>query len=341
MTTEDNIQKHGVLITPCQQMIASCSGAFLTSIFVTPLDVVKIRLQAQSKPFTKGMCFLYCNGLMDHICTCLNGQNAQSQTWYKKPGHFTGTLDAFVKISRTEGISSLWSGLPPTLVMAVPATVVYFTCYEQLKGVLLYRDGNVSDWWKPIIAGVLARIWAVTLISPLELVRTKMQSEQLTYREIITAIQKMISQGGLLSMWRGLGPTLLRDLPFSALYWFSYEQMKSHVLRTRGSTKLKLIESFIAGASAGTVAAVLTLPFDVVKTNRQITIGTLDTLSNQTSTWVILQHMYRQQGIQSLFRGLVPRIIKVAPACAIMITSYEYLKSMFQTINERKKVSVS
>lgn len=41
--------------------------------------------------------------------------------------------DAFIKISRNEGIGSLWSGLGPTLVLAIPATVIYFVCYEQLR----------------------------------------------------------------------------------------------------------------------------------------------------------------------------------------------------------------
>ena len=38
-----------------------------------------------------------------------------------------------MKIARYEGVSSLWSGLPPTLLMAVPATVIYFATYETIK----------------------------------------------------------------------------------------------------------------------------------------------------------------------------------------------------------------
>lgn len=66
----------------------------LSSCPVTPLDVVKIRLQAQAKPsnFTKGHCFLYCNGLMDHLCTCLEATSGSSQ-WYKRPNmQFTGPV---------------------------------------------------------------------------------------------------------------------------------------------------------------------------------------------------------------------------------------------------------
>jgi len=56
---------------------------------------------------------------------------------------------------------------------------------------------------------------AATFICPLELVRTKMQSVQLSYREVGVAIRSSIQNLGILSMMRGLGPSLLRDIPFS------------------------------------------------------------------------------------------------------------------------------
>lgn len=118
--------------TPLQQAAASCTGAIITSLMVTPLDVVKIRMQVQKKAAqNQTKCFLYCNGLMDHYCSC--NPNDPNSRWLQRPSQFTGTLDAFIKISRTEGISSLWSGLSPTLMLAVPATVVYFVVYEQLR----------------------------------------------------------------------------------------------------------------------------------------------------------------------------------------------------------------
>lgn len=48
--------------------------------------MVKIRLQAQQKEFMRSKCFLYCNGLMDHVCFCLNGQtNNGKQILCPKP----------------------------------------------------------------------------------------------------------------------------------------------------------------------------------------------------------------------------------------------------------------
>nr|XP_020654959.1 solute carrier family 25 member 39 isoform X1 [Pogona vitticeps] len=342
-------------ITPVQQMLASGTGALFTSLFVTPLDVVKIRLQAQRTPFSKVLsvqcipwsihqskwkCFLYCNGLMDHLYVCQNGNGCTA--WYKSPTCFTGTMDAFVKIIRHEGIRSLWSGLPPTLVMAVPATVIYFTSYDQLRDFLRAKL-NSQGRYIPLVAGGVARLGAVTVISPLELIRTKMQSRQLSYRELRVCIQSAVAQDGWLSLWRGWGPTVLRDVPFSALYWYNYELVKDCLCSQLHLDEATFMVSFAAGAISGTVAAVLTLPFDVVKTQRQIQLGDMETLqvspSKPSSTWLLMQKIWAESGTRGLFAGFLPRVIKVAPACAIMISTYEFGKSFFQKMNQERQLS--
>ncbi|KAK9961346.1 hypothetical protein ABG768_009137 [Culter alburnus] len=324
-------------ITPFQQMISSCSGAIITSLFVTPLDVVKIRLQAQKNPFPKGKCFVYCNGLMDHICVCDNGN---SKAWYKAPGHFNGTLDAFIKIIRMEGIRSLWSGLPPTLMMAVPATMIYFTCYDQLCAVLKVKMGDRSDL-APLLSGAIARVGSATVISPLELIRTKMQAEKQSYRELSAVIRSSLHSEGWRSLWRGWGPTLLRDVPFSAMYWFNYEKGKAWLCEYNSCTDPTFAITFTAGALSGSFASIITLPFDVVKTKRQVELGELQTmnLSSQvsSSTYNVMKRIVAENGVSGLFAGFLPRLIKVAPACAIMISTYEFGKAFFRRYNQQKR----
>lgn len=68
--------------------------------------------------------------------------------------------------------------------------------------------------WQIIVFFVPAL--AVFAISPLEMVRTKLQSEQLKYSQVLTAVQQTVREGGVVrSLYRGLTPTLLRDVPFS------------------------------------------------------------------------------------------------------------------------------
>ncbi|KAK9871357.1 hypothetical protein WA026_011623 [Henosepilachna vigintioctopunctata] len=324
-------------ITPAQQALASCTGAVVTSLLVTPLDVVKIRLQAQQQN-NASKCFLYCNGLMDHFCGC-RPQDFQKQ-WFARPGHFNGTLDAFYKIAKFEGITSLWSGLSPTLVLAVPATIVYFVAYEQFRLTLKQqynakKPTNVSHleqpFWIPLISGGTARIFSVSLVSPLELIRTKMQSQRLSYYEIRQALKMLVKQDGFGALWMGVIPTLCRDVPFSAIYWTNYEALKT-ILWT--SNQPSFSKSFISGGLAGMIAATCTTPFDVVKTHQQIKLGEKTIYEGNSKTMVgsfyeTFKHILKLYGVRGLFAGLLPRVIKVAPSCAIMISSFEYGKIFF------------
>lgn len=265
-----------------------------------------------------------------------------------KPQLYKGSREIFVNMIRREGVGSLWSGLPATMVMAVPATVVYFTVYDRLKYKMGYLESDMSTLHIPMLAGCVARVCAATLISPLELVRTKMQSTRLSYRELQHAIRISVRNNGLLFLMRGLGPSLLRDVPFSAMYWLGYESTKVYYMRRYNSNDPGAVVTFFAGALSGTMAAVLTAPFDVIKTHRQMELGDAGMHRNKrlVSTLGLMKDLYERRGITALFAGIVPRVLKVAPACAIMITIYELGKSFFRnrkdpTQNSNKMLSSS
>jgi len=365
-----------VSLTPQQQMLSSGAGALVVSLFMTPLDVVKIRLQTQERLYSK-KCFLYSNGLMDHICPRTNGdppvraihtqQEICDCKWFNRPKYFSGTADAFLKISRTEGISSLWSGLSPTLVLAVPTTVTYFTMYEQLKVCIDSQRRALSAQpsiltaetpkWVSLTAGGLARLAAVTLVSPLELVRTKMQSQKMPWSDVHKCLTELVRAQGIRALWNGYTATLLRDVPFSALYWPLYEQSKA-IMNLYTSNRDSFLVNFGSGAVAGSFASTVTLPFDVIKTIKQIEMGEKDIMAvkpgttrsysvprNKTSSSLsgrsrgnitIAKELISEQGVRGLFAGLIPRLLKVAPACAIMISSYEFCKGFFRQQNNNQ-----
>lgn len=89
--------------------------------------------------------------------------------------------------------------MSPTLVLAIPATIVYFVSYEQLRLFLKDRynrratstTDKTQPFWIPLTAGATARIISVTIVSPLELIRTKMQSRRLSYarKEVLLVIE--------------------------------------------------------------------------------------------------------------------------------------------------------
>lgn len=272
---------------------------------------------------------------------------------------FNSTLDGLRKIARNEGLSTLWRGLSPTLVMAVPANVIYFAGYDWLRASPASpMAGRVSDTYAPLLAGSTARVMAAMVVSPVEMFRTRMQAshpEKATptgvFRDTLAGVGEMVKQDGYRALWRGLSLTLWRDVPFSAFYWWGYEwgRTKLNDIRERANGKKHgeldhkdvLIDSFIAGAGSGVIAAFGTTPFDVGKTRQQTSrhahtkpTGTIRPEDRAMPRF--LWHIFKTEGMAGLFSGWAARCLKVAPACAIMISSYEIGKKMAGGINEKK-----
>lgn len=284
------------------------------------------------------------------------------------------TFDGLRKIARNEGITTLWRGLSPTLLMAIPGNVIYFAGYDWLRyNKLSPLTGRVSDTYVPLLAGSIARVLAAIAVSPVEMLRTRMQASDAgsttgILRDTVKDLREMGRTQGYTSLWRGLGLTLWRDVPFSALYWWGYEQTRDALTRFRDGSAghqssepmarrrmssrsqqdhaSTLMDSFIAGALSGAVASIVTTPFDVGKTRQQVTRreGTANVKAaagktlrpEEQSMPRFLWHIMKEEGMSGLFKGWAARTLKVAPACAIMISSYELGKKMAGGINERK-----
>jgi solute carrier family 25 protein 39/40 len=286
---------------------------------------------------------------------------------------FNSTFDGLRKIARNEGITTLWRGLSPTLVMTVPANIIYFTGYDWLR----YNHASpvnrvVSDGYAPLVAGSIARILAAMVVSPVEMFRTRMQASTSTsstghFADTVASIREMVQMRGYTSLWRGLTLTLWRDVPFSGIYWWGYETIRGSLTdarersrgreldrdgpRSRARTRSQsrenhtatFTDSFTAGALSGAVASILTMPFDVGKTRQQVfkdsphpTSGPARILApEERSMPKFLWHIFKTEGAAGLWKGWVARTLKVAPACAIMISCYEVGKRMARSVNER------
>ena len=59
-------------------------------------------------------------------------------------GTYTGVLNAFSRISATEGLRTLWRGVSSVVLGAGPAHAVYFGTYEGVKQVTGGNEGGLN-----------------------------------------------------------------------------------------------------------------------------------------------------------------------------------------------------
>ena len=217
------------------------------------------------------------------------------------------------------------------------------------------RIQEKSQPYIALIAGSTARLLASLCTAPLELIRTRQagittNNTTTTSPSILQELSTLKTKG-LSSLYVGLAPTLWRDVPFSAIYWMCLERCKDELSsldlgkwggvyykqkNERIPPSVEAMHAFVSGAVSGSIAAAFTTPFDVVKTRRQM--AEQDVKCNTTSlvgkehNIGILGHMRQileQEGVVGLWKGNTTRMVKVAPACAIMISVYEFGKRAF------------
>lgn len=329
-----------------QRMISACLGSLVTSLILTPFDVVRIRVQQQEILPSNPCCsthFPQPTGQKNTLVSntepfWIQKQYCQSAENCSK---ITSTFQGFQVISKNEGIATLWRGLSLTLLIAVPANIIYFTGYEYIRD----HSPIASHSLNPLFCGSLARLMAATTVAPVELIKTRLQAipadlnNANMLRKLVADLVGLFKQRGLGTLFTGLQITLWRDVPFSGIYWLCYESFKRRfttLLQNVAPELLHLADwkvfssSFLSGSTAGLIAAVLTHPFDVGKTRMQITGSQTGSLKDP-SMFAYLYKIGKNEGMGALYSGLGPRALKIAPSCAIMISSYEITKHFFRT----------
>ncbi|KAK9917467.1 hypothetical protein WJX75_004693 [Coccomyxa subellipsoidea] len=313
--------------------MAAGGASIISALVVNPLDVVKTRMQAQ-QAFETHVARMN-TAVMGNMA--LAGCPPSCAHLGPDCGIYSGTLDGMRKIVRREGTLALWRGTDVALLMAIPTVGVYLPLYDYV----VERLAPSAGFYAPLMAGSLARTVAVLCTSPLELVRTRMQAylhpldgadgrqkggkprPGNMWAHLPVSTQRG-AFGRISSLWRGVGATLARDVPFSAIYWSSLEPIRHAMLpqSSRASHSQIVAANFVAGTVGGGLAAAVTTPLDVVKTRTQLAEG------KTMPIWATLRQVQREGGTRALFTGVGPRAVRAAPACAIVLASYEVLKAM-------------
>ena len=118
----------------------------------------------------------------------------------------------------------------------------------------------------------------------------------------------------------GFGATLARDVPFSAIYFAVYTQLKQMIAESdKSHSPGSVLRSFYCGLIAGTVASIITQPADVIKTSLQL----FPTEYNHRKTGETLRSIHRQLGFRGYFSGLMPRLVRRTLIAAMSWTVYD------------------
>ncbi|KAJ6216110.1 hypothetical protein RDWZM_010610, partial [Blomia tropicalis] len=208
---------------------------------------------------------------------------------------------------------------------------LFFLTYESSKNITssLLPDQRYEHFRYMISAG-FGETMACLVRVPVEVVK---QREQTYHSTSLTVFRETIANGGLRSLYRGYGITILREIPFSLIQFPLWEYLKIQFIKwDHSNTKIQPYQSMICGSVAGAVAAFITTPLDVAKTNIMLA-GFRDSNQNINTSlnyYQTIRDIYRRNGIDGLFAGAVPRVLWISIGGAIFLGGYEKVLSILQ-----------
>ncbi|OCL04175.1 calcium-binding mitochondrial carrier protein-like protein Aralar1 [Glonium stellatum] len=287
---------HDVLESAHHFALGSLAGAF-GAFMVYPIDLVKTRMQNQ------------------------RGHRV-GEMLYKN------SLDCARKVIKNEGVRGLYSGVLPQLVGVAPEKAIKLTVNDLVRGKFTDKKTGYIWWPWELLAGGTAGGCQVIFTNPLEIVKIRLQVQGEVSKSVENAPKRsaiwIVKNLGLVGLYKGASACLLRDVPFSAIYFPTYNHLKRDYFGESPTKSLGVVQMLTAGAVAGMPAAYLTTPFDVIKTRLQVEArkGEAQYLSLRHAAKTIWQ----QEGFKAFFKGGPARIMRSSPQFGFTLAGYEVLQ---------------
>lgn len=241
-------------------------------------------------------------------------------------GKGQGTFKVLIDLIKKEKLG-IYRGIISPLLMETPKRAIKFTGFATFKPFFQDKNGHVS-LHGAMISGSAAGMTEAFVVVPFELVKIRMQARENLgkYTNTLDAVQKIFRQEGGMAFYRGFESTLWRNGVWNATYFGIIHYLKeiyqpSEPWRSGWRNKVR---NFFAGMIGGIVATTLNTPFDVVKSRFQNTPG------KPPGTWTSLIKVYKNEGYRALWKGYVPKVLRLGPGGGILFLVFDGVSDYFR-----------
>ncbi|ETS72990.1 hypothetical protein PFICI_15382 [Pestalotiopsis fici W106-1] len=312
-------------------LLAGAAAAFTVDLLIYPLDTLKTRKQSQ-----------------DFLRT------------FADPATKT-------KLPSSQLFRGLYQGIGIVVVATLPAAGTFFSVYEAAK-TFFGRHGSSMGLPQPVVhsaASAVAEMASCIVLTPAEVIKQNAQMLSSskggdTRSTSLEALKHLRGQGASRRLLSGYTAMVARNLPFTAIQFPIFEYARSEIWaqrsggpngdrskRANGEEQSLFETGVVTGTSAGlagSFAAVITTPMDVVKTRMMLMAGDSqgseqqirETRDKQLSDNVsqnqnkgglsVARQVVRERGIPGLFRGAVLRAVWTAVGSGLYLGMYEVSK---------------
>jgi len=280
---------------PIKNTLAGGFGGICLVAAGQPLDTIKVRLQTMPVP--------------------LPGQTPL----------YSGALDCAKKTVTKEGVRGLYKGMATPIVGVAP---LYALCFF---GFSVGKNLQEPDPNKPLTsaqlfkAGMFSGVMTTIITAPGERIKCLLQiqsassASEAKYKGPVHCAREIVREGGIRSLFRGTGATLLRDVPASGMYFTTYEGLMAYLMQGKPRSEVSPAIALFCGGMAGVGNWLVALPPDILKSRLQ----TAPEGTYPKGVRSVLPQLLREEGALALWRGAGPVFVRAFIANAACFAGYE------------------
>lgn len=172
----------------------------------------------------------------------------------------------------------------------------------------------------------------------MEVVKIRLQAQQHSladplevprYRNAAHALYTIVREEGIMTLYRGVALTAARQATNQAANFTAYQELKGAAQRYHGTTDLPSYETAVIGLISGALGPFSNAPIDTIKTR----IQRASKVEGETAISRVVKvasEMFAQEGVSAFWKGITPRVARVAPGQAVVFTIYEKVKGIIE-----------
>jgi len=272
------------------------AGAICCSVThgaLTPVDVVKTRIQLDPAKYNKGL------------------------------------VGGFRQVVASEGAGALLTGFGPTAAGYFLQGAFKFGGYELFKqqsiNILGYENAKQNRTAVYLASSALAEFFADIALCPLEATRIRLVSQPEFASGLVGGFSKILKQEGVGAFYSGFGPILFKQVPYTMAKFVVYEQVSNLIWSTWKkedySSGVQTGANLGAGLIAGFAAALVSQPADTMLSKINKTPG----LPGEGTTSRLIK-IAKELGIRGSYTGVGARLFMVGTLTAGQFAIYADIK---------------
>lgn len=307
MALKERRTPENALLDAAKSFMAGGVSAGVSKTIVAPIERVKMLIQTQ-----------------DSIPDIKEGRMPR----------YTGITNCFLRVSREQGVLSLWRGNLANVVRYFPTQAFNFTFKDTFKKMFPKYNQNTEFWrffMANVASGGLAGAASLTVVYPLDFARTRLASDVgkgsgREFTGMADCIKKICARTGFFSLYQGFGVSVQGIIVYRGAYFGLFDTGKALIF---GDSKPNLLLKWVVAQTVTAAAGVVSYPFDTVRRRMMMMAGRKNIEEIQyRGTLDCWRKIAREEGMKGFFKGAWANVLRGAGAALVLVFYDEFQRML-------------